>query len=49
MVEDNIFIAIIDAMDPIVAEILDFLVFPLDAVIGFLWGGISEIIREVLF
>lgn len=47
--DDNIFIAILDALGPVVGEVIDFMVFPLNAVIAFLWGGIEEILREVLF
>lgn len=47
--DDNIFIAILDALDPVIDEVIDVMGFPLNAIIAFLWGGIQEILREVLF
>jgi hypothetical protein len=49
MSEDNIFVAILDALDPVIDEVVDVMGFPLNAIIAFLWGGIQEILREVLF
>jgi len=45
----NIFVAIVEAFDPIIAEIIDVIPFPINAAIGFIWGGIKELITEVLF
>jgi hypothetical protein len=50
MSEDtNIFEAVIEALDPVIAGILDVIPFPINAAIAFLWGGITEVIVEVLF
>lgn len=40
--------SLVKAMDPIVAGIIDTMGFPLNAIVAFLWGGISEIMEEVL-
>ena len=39
---DNIFVAILDALSPIIEEVLGFLPFPINVGVGFLWGGIKE-------
>ena len=47
--ETNIFIDLLSALDPVIAALIDILPFPLNGAIAFLWGGISEIIKEILF
>ena len=46
--EEGILDFLITALDPIIAGVIDTMGFPLNAIIAFLWGGISEIITEVL-
>lgn len=45
---EGILQTLVTAFDPIVAGIIDTMGFPLNAIIAFLWGGISEILEEVL-
>ena len=45
----DIFADVFDAVAPILLEIADALGFPLNLVIGFLFGGIETILTEVLF
>lgn len=50
MPEDiNIFIVLVDAIDNVIAELVDVIPFPINAAIAFIWGGIAEIVREVIF
>lgn len=47
--EDNIWVALINGIEPVIGVLLDVLPFPLNAVVGFIWGGIRELVLEVLF
>lgn len=47
--EDNIFVTVIEALDPVIDVVLDVIPPPINFVVGFLWGGIRELILEILF
>ena len=49
MPEENVFVMLLDAFDPIIDIVIDLLFFPVNAIIAFIWGGITEVIKEVLF
>lgn len=49
MSETNIFVSLVEALDPVIQVVLDLLFFPLNAIIGFIWGGIKELITSILF
>ena len=49
MVSDNVFVSLVAALDTIVLLVIDLLFFPVNAVVGFIWGGIKFLVQEVLF
>ncbi len=49
MVSDNIWVNLVNALDSIIMMVIDLLFFPVDAVIGFVWGGIKFLVQEVIF
>lgn len=49
MVSDNIWVNLMDALDSIIMFVIDLVFFPIDAVIGFIWGGIKFLVTEVIF
>lgn len=49
MSEDNLFQTFFEALEPVISVILDVLPFPVNAIVGFIYGGIRELVTEVLF
>lgn len=49
MSSDNVWVNLVNALDTIVSMIIDLLFFPVDAVVGFIWGGIKFLVTEVIF
>lgn len=46
---DDILDAFFDALTPVMDVLLDIIPFPINAVVGFIYGGIRELLTEVLF
>lgn len=49
MSEDNIFVVLLDAISPLVDILLDIIPFPFNAIVAFIFGGVEEVLLEVLF
>lgn len=47
--EDSLFDVFFDALEPVIAVILDVLPFPINAIVGFIYGGIEVVLTEVFF